>query len=63
LRALAARPATKPHGETVPADNPHLIRSLGAVKMPDGTIVTNAGFGAICLHAIRTEMARRPTRS
>ena len=39
----------EPHGETVPANNPHLIRALGAVTMPDGTVVTNAGFGAVCL--------------
>jgi hypothetical protein len=39
----------EPHGETVPANNPHLIRALAAVTMPDGTVVTNAGFGAVCL--------------
>jgi hypothetical protein len=33
----------------VPANNPHLIRALAAVTMPDGTVVTNAGFGAVCL--------------
>jgi hypothetical protein len=47
--SISCQTCHEPHGETVPADNPHLIRSLGAVKMPDGTVVTNAGFGAICL--------------
>jgi nitrate reductase cytochrome c-type subunit len=37
------------HGQTVPTNNPHLIRVLGAVTMPDGTVVTNAGEGALCL--------------
>src|ERR1035437_9422937 len=41
--------AHDPHGETVPANNPHLLRALAAVTMPDGTVVTNAGFGAVCL--------------
>jgi hypothetical protein len=33
----------------MPTNNPHLLRNLTAVTMPDGTVVTNAGFGAICL--------------
>ena len=33
----------------MPTNNPHLLRSLSAVTMPDGTVVTNAGEGAICL--------------
>jgi hypothetical protein len=37
------------HGETVPANNPHLIRAMASVTMPDGTVVTNAGEGAVCL--------------
>ena len=52
---IACQTCHEPHGETVPANNPHLIRSLGAVTMPDGTVVTNAGFGAVCLqcHQVR----------
>jgi len=39
----------EPHGETMPTNNPHQIRMLAAVTMPDGTVVTNAGEGALCL--------------
>ena len=39
----------EPHGETVPTNNPHLLRTLSAVTMPDGTVITNAGEGALCL--------------
>jgi hypothetical protein len=46
---LSCQTCHEPHGLTVPTNNPHLIRSLSAVKMPDGTVVTNAGFGAVCL--------------
>jgi cytochrome c553 len=53
--SISCQTCHEPHGLTVPADNPHLIRSLGAVTMPDGTVITNAGFGAICLqcHQVR----------
>ena len=47
--AIGCQTCHEPHGETVPADNPHLLRTLGSVTMPDGTVVTNAGFGALCL--------------
>jgi len=42
----------EPHGETLPssnAPNPYLIRSLASVTMGDGTVVTNAGEGLLCL--------------
>jgi hypothetical protein len=46
---ISCQACHEPHGETVPAGNPHLIRAMGAVTMPDGTVVTNAGEGAVCL--------------
>jgi hypothetical protein len=46
---ISCQACHEPHGDTVPADNPHLIRAMGAVTMPDGTVVTNAGEGAVCL--------------
>jgi Doubled CXXCH motif (Paired_CXXCH_1) len=46
---ISCQACHEPHGETVPAGNPHLIRALGAVTMPGGTVVTNAGEGAVCL--------------
>jgi hypothetical protein len=39
----------EPHGITVPTNNPHLIREMASVTMPDGTVVTNAGEGALCI--------------
>jgi Cytochrome c554 and c-prime len=39
----------EPHGQTIPANNPHLILTLAAVTLMDGTVVTNAGEGALCM--------------
>jgi hypothetical protein len=47
--AIACQTCHEPHGQTVPDNNPHLLRILGSVTMPDGTVVTNAGNGALCL--------------
>ena len=46
---ISCQTCHEPHGQTVPTNNPHLIRAMGAVTMPDGTVVTNAGEGAVCL--------------
>ena len=34
---------------TIPTNNPYLIRAMGPVTMPDGSVITNAGEGAVCL--------------
>ncbi|HVV73516.1 MAG TPA: hypothetical protein VHI52_18730, partial [Verrucomicrobiae bacterium] len=47
--AIGCQTCHEPHGETTPTNNPHLLRLLGSVTMPDGTVVTNAGNGALCL--------------
>jgi len=47
--AIGCQTCHEPHGETMPTNNPHLLRVLGSVTMPDGTVVTNAGNGALCL--------------
>jgi hypothetical protein len=47
--AIACQTCHEPHGQTIPTNNPHLLRLLGSVTMPDGTVVTNAGEGALCL--------------
>jgi hypothetical protein len=49
----------EPHGETTPAGNVNQLRVLSAVTMPDGTVVSNAGKGAICLqcHQVRNGSA------
>ena len=53
--AIGCQTCHEPHGQTMPTNNPHLVRMLAAVTMPDGTVVTNAGFGALCLqcHQVR----------
>ena len=53
--AISCQACHEPHGDTMPTNNPHLLRMLAAVTMPDGTVVTNAGNGAICLqcHQVR----------
>lgn len=47
--AIGCQTCHEPHGETTPTNNVHLLRILGSVTMPDGTVVTNAGYGALCL--------------
>jgi hypothetical protein len=49
----------EPHGQTTPTNNLHQVRMLAAVTMPDGTVVTNAGLGAVCLqcHHVRNGSA------
>jgi hypothetical protein len=53
--AIGCQTCHEPHGETAPTNNPHLLRILADVTMPDGTVVTNAGEGALCLqcHHVR----------
>ena len=38
----------------MPTNNPHLLRVLGNYAMPDGTVVTNAGEGSLCLECHHT---------
>lgn len=39
----------EPHGLTMPTNNPHLLRTLTAVTLMDGTVVTNTGEGLLCM--------------
>jgi hypothetical protein len=42
----------EPHGATLPgtnAPNPYIIRTLAAVTLMDGTVITNAGEGLLCM--------------
>ncbi|MBU6401087.1 MAG: hypothetical protein KGS61_12260, partial [Verrucomicrobia bacterium] len=53
----------EPHGITTPEDNPHLIRAMTAATFMDGTVVTNAGEGQLCLqcHHARANAATYAT--
>jgi hypothetical protein len=53
--AIACQACHEPHGQSMPTNNPHLIRIMGAVTMPDGTVITNAGEGALCLQCHKNE--------
>jgi hypothetical protein len=39
----------EPHGETMPTNNPYLLRTLAAVTLPDNTTITNGGEGLLCM--------------
>jgi hypothetical protein len=45
---ISCQTCHEPHGVNV-ANTNHLVRVTGPVTMPDGTVVTNAGLGAVCL--------------
>lgn len=47
--AISCQACHEPHGQTMPTNNPHLLRTLAAVTMGDGTVVTNGGEGLLCL--------------
>lgn len=57
--AIGCQTCHEPHGITTPTNNPHMLRTLKDVTMPDGTVVSNAGEGALCLecHHIRNGAA------
>jgi hypothetical protein len=44
----------EPHGIIAPTNNLHLIRTLEPVTFSDGTVVTNAGEGALCMECHRS---------
>ncbi len=47
----------EPHGSTIPTNNPHLIRTLASVTLLDGTLVTNAGEGLLCMECHQSREA------
>jgi len=47
--AIGCQTCHEPHGETTPANNAHLVRVTTAT-LADGTQVTNAGFGTLCMN-------------
>jgi hypothetical protein len=48
--AITCATCHEPHGATVPDTNQHLVRSLQPVKLADGTVVSNAGIGLLCMN-------------
>jgi hypothetical protein len=40
----------EPHGQTVPTTAAHLVRKVDAVKLPDGTQITQGGNGMRCMN-------------
>ncbi len=48
--AINCQTCHEPHGQTTPANDTHLIRNMGPVTLADGTIVTDAGEGALCMN-------------
>ncbi len=47
--AIACLTCHEPHGQTAPTNNPHLIRAMTPVTMGDGTVISSAGEGLLCL--------------
>ncbi len=47
----------EPHGITIPTNNVHMIRTLAAVTLMDGTVVTNAGEGTLCMECHHSRLA------
>ncbi len=47
--AIQCQTCHEPHGETTPSTAVHLIRNMGPVTLADGTQVTDAGAGALCM--------------
>jgi hypothetical protein len=39
----------EPHGQTIPTGAAHQLRTLSPVTLPDGTVVSNAGMGTLCM--------------
>jgi hypothetical protein len=48
--AISCQTCHEPHGETTPSANAHIVRTLNAVTLADGTQVTNAGMGTLCMN-------------
>ena len=48
--AINCQTCHEPHGETVPSTNLHLVRTAASVTLQDGTVVTSAGLGTLCMN-------------
>ncbi len=48
--AISCQTCHEPHGETTPSTNLHLVRTLAAVTLADGTAIKTAGAGTLCMN-------------
>lgn len=48
--AIGCQACHEPHGMTTPTNNPHQLRAPLNYTLPDGTLVTNAGTGGMCMN-------------
>lgn len=48
--AINCQTCHEPHGDTIPNGTAHLVRTVNEVKLQDGTVVTGAGMGMLCMN-------------
>jgi len=48
--AINCQTCHEPHGQGSPAEGAHILRTIMPVKRADGTVVENAGTGALCMN-------------
>ncbi len=47
--AIGCQTCHEPHGNTMPANDNHLIRAMASATFGDGTVITNGGEGNLCM--------------
>lgn len=48
--AIGCQTCHEPHGITIPTNDNHLIRIMASATFGDGTVITNAGEGILCMN-------------
>jgi Doubled CXXCH motif (Paired_CXXCH_1) len=48
--AINCETCHEPHGQTIPSTAAHLLRTVAPVTLADGTQVSNAGMGTLCMN-------------